>query len=69
MQRMTSRKLTKRVCACVEENNKRYQENPHYTERQEINEHIFGNYKKTMGLPSRTQKRQWGTYSPYVIAA
>ena len=34
----------------VEENNKRYQENPQlYRKRQEINEHIFG-----------TIKRQWG---------
>ena len=34
----------------VEENNKRYQENPQlYRTRQEINEHIFG-----------TIKRQWG---------
>jgi hypothetical protein len=34
----------------VEENNKRYRENPQlYRTRQEINEHIFG-----------TIKRQWG---------
>ncbi|SHG47295.1 Transposase DDE domain-containing protein, partial [Flavobacterium segetis] len=36
--------------SAVEENNKRYQENPQlYRTRQEINEHIFG-----------TIKRQWG---------
>jgi hypothetical protein len=29
----------------VEENNKRYQENPLYRTRQEINEHIFGTIK------------------------
>jgi hypothetical protein len=34
-------------------NNKRYQENPQlYRTRQEINEHIFGTIKKTMGLQS-----------------
>jgi hypothetical protein len=34
----------------VEENNKRYQENPQlYRTRQEINEHIFGNIKRQWG--------------------
>jgi hypothetical protein len=47
----TSRKRNRSDSTQVEENNKRYQENPQlYRTRQEINEHIFGTIKKTMGL-------------------
>lgn len=49
--RTTGREIDRSEYAdAVEENNKRYQENPQlYRKRQEINEHIFG-----------TIKRQWG---------
>jgi gas vesicle protein len=45
-------KLTEAVRQCVEENNTNYQENPQLYHSTEINEHIFGTIKETMGLQS-----------------